>query len=214
MKCTKCGSEQPDGTKFCGVCGAEITQGYQPPGQTSPAGKKGKLPIGKIAGLAAAVVVLIIIISAISGGGYKKPIDLVFKSIQTGKASHMLKAMPKFIIDDRYSDRDELDELDELFEEVQEELRDEYGKNAKVSYKITDRDKLDKDDLEDISEYFGDYFGSAGKRAKVKAGYEIELDATIRGSEDKDTNELTVTVIKIGGKWYLNPQSLYMFGLR
>jgi uncharacterized membrane protein YvbJ len=81
MKCTKCGSEQPEGTKFCGVCGAEITQGYQPapayqpPGSASPAGKKGKLPIGKIAGLAAAVIVLIIIISAISGGGYKKPID-------------------------------------------------------------------------------------------------------------------------------------------
>jgi hypothetical protein len=212
MKCTKCGSEQPEGTKFCGVCGAELEQTFQPE-QPAPAGKKGTLPIGKIAGLAVAIILLIVIISAISGGGYKKPIDLMFKSLQTGKASHMLKAAPKSLVDERLGGDDALDELDDVFDELHDELEDEFGKNVKISYKITDKEKLDKDDLDDIAEYFDYMFDSSGKDVKIKAGYELEVEGTIKGSEDKDTEDMTVTVIKIGGKWYLHPESLYMFGI-
>jgi hypothetical protein len=150
---------------------------------------------------------------AISGGGYKKPVDLMYKSLETGNASLLLKAMPKFIVEDYYSDDDEREDLDELFDELHDELQDEYGKNAKVSYKITDRDKLDKDDLEDAAEYMSNKYASAGKKLKVMAGYELEMDATIRGSGGKDTNEATITVIKIGGKWYLHPQALMRFGI-
>jgi hypothetical protein len=212
MKCPKCGSEQPEGTKFCGVCGAEIPQTYQPE-QTVSSGKKSALPIAKIAGLAAGVIVLIIIISAISGGGYKRPIDLMFKSLQTGKASYMLKAVPKFVVEDTFGGYDDLDYIDDMFDELQDDLQDEFGKNAKISYKITDKDKLDKDDLEDAAEYLSSAFKSAGKKLKIKAGYEIDMDITIKGSKSKDTEDTNFTVIKIGGKWYIHPRSLYSFGI-
>lgn len=41
MKCWKCGQEVGEGTKFCGSCGADLTQGEAAPGTGTPQGAPG-----------------------------------------------------------------------------------------------------------------------------------------------------------------------------
>lgn len=82
MKCPSCGAENPDGSKFCNECGAQLTTPPATPSsgeqdQMSPKKKKGKgclLGVGILVGL----VVLIGIIASLNGtndstGGRQQP---------------------------------------------------------------------------------------------------------------------------------------------
>ena len=160
-----------------------------------------------VIGIAAIVAVLAIIIGLFSvlGGGYRTALNNYYKKYLIGKATKTtIKNMyPKQYWEENDIDPDDMYEnYEEYYKEYAvESLEDEYGKNLRVSYKITDKDKLDKDDLKELREELSESWGI--KKKDVKKAYELELDITIRGSEDKDTDEATVIVAKIGSKWYI-----------
>lgn len=65
----------------------------------------------------------------------------------------------------------------------------EYDLNYEVDYFI--------DDFEYYDLYYSDYFNED----KVSKGYEVEISAKIKGSEDYDSDTFTVIVVKYGSKW-------------
>lgn len=224
--CSNCGSEMKEGSVFCSNCGTKTadslqqatgnTQGmpnYTSNSYTGVSQQMNKPNNNKIIGMAvvgvAALAVLFIVFKlfgAITTPGYEKPIKYVCEGIEKGSFKTMMKAFPEYITDqleDRYGE-----DLDDQMDDLVESLEDEYGKRVKVSYKITDKDKLDKDDIEDLEDRIKYNYD---EKVKIKEAYELEVSMKIKGSEDKDEDETDVTVIKIGSKWYLSDRSFIGF---
>jgi len=163
---------------------------------------KKKLIIPAVA--AVVVIALIIVLISSLGGGYKSALDNYYKKFLIGKAT---EKTIKNMYPEEYWEENDIDPEDswesyeEYSEDMVESLEDEYGENLRVSYKITDKDKMDKDDLKDLADELHDSWGV--KKKSVKQAYELELDLTIKGSDDEETDEVEIVVVKIGSKWYI-----------
>ena len=86
-----------------------------------------------------------------------------------------------------------------------DEIEDEFGKRIRASYKILDKNPVSARKLEKLAEVLEDRYDI--KSSSVKKAIELDIALTIKGTEDTDTNDSTVTVVKIGRKWY--PISAY-----
>lgn len=122
------------------------------------------------AGAALVALITLIIIISCATNNYKTPVKIMEKQANAKRYSSMfdlaldqlngfskkeVKAMYKIL--KKSDEMDEMmDRMEELFEEERERNEDEYGKNYKVKYKITDKDKLDKDDLDDFEDELHD----------------------------------------------------------
>ena len=146
-----------------------------------------------IAGVVAVVAIIIAIISSIFGSGWKKPIKNYFKGMEKADSKTYLSAFPEF-----YADKMEDYYDDDGMADMRDSLEEEYGSNIKISYKITDKEKIKKDDLQKVQKYIKKYYEAD---VKVSAGYKVKVKATVKGKDDKDTNTRTMYVYKIDGKW-------------
>ena len=227
--CGNCGAELPDDAQFCTNCGHSVpaksaesegaetvnaaveTDAAAEPTAAAPASptdsasqpaaapssaetaaapssaktapvqnNKNLIPI-IIGGAAAAVLLIVLIVSiSLGGGGYKKAINNYFDVMFRGKADKIEKLCPP-----KYWDWYE----------------DEYGKNFKATYKITDKKELSDKKLKTIQDNLKERYDIAKK--SVKKAYKLDLDVELKGKDDEDSNELTVYAVKIGGNWYL-----------
>lgn len=264
MFCPNCGAKVEDGSVFCEACGAKIEEEVSVVTENSgqeadPAAKfdiKKKLPVIAIA--VAAVVAVVGIGSVVLGGkAYEKPVKEVvslFNKETTDLGKYLDAAFPKYVGNaydsaiSSFKDVDEvedaLEEIDDSFEEIFETIKDEYGKNAKLTYEITDADEMSKKDLNAIEdgldeirselkdlvdedsytyEAIEDILDSKQmkkfetlvegliddlKDTKVTEGYTLEIEFELKGSEDDADLELTFDVIKLNGKWCIEPEGL------
>lgn len=164
--------------------------------------------IGSIAIIAAAVIVLIGAGSVANAGAYKKPIKNYYAAIEKQDGKKYKKAVGKTLVsvmEDLYegtgNGKEHADELfDQLIESQYDNLVDEYGKKLKISYKLGDKEKLDKDELKEMKKTFKDTFD---KKVKISKGYEIEAEVTYKGKDDKETKDVNLSVIKLDGEWIM-----------
>ena len=210
--CSKCGAKLEDGTKFCATCGAvqDVQETAAAPAQEAPeaAPAAEKKPVkldNKMVGLIAmgviaiaAIVLICVIGSALFGGGYKKPLKTLKKAFnsQTTDIDDYLDVLPKFVgnaYDDALSlvkdiDKDMVKELNKGIEEGLEEFyegaEDAFGKKVKASYKITDKEKLDKDDCEDIAAIYSDAVESIEDTLGVDISKKKDLEELVENFED------------------------------
>ncbi|MFT3950515.1 MAG: zinc ribbon domain-containing protein [Oscillospiraceae bacterium] len=226
--CTSCGAALSDDAGFCTSCGAKTAQAVAP--QPAPVVTPTPVPAGatvaqgtpldsfkkkvkeiwtgpnrnKIIGIAAIAVVAIIvlcILASLLGGGYKKPIDNLFKGMEKGDEDKFFSAFPKEAEDQFKSYSSILGSSSSFLDSITDELEDKYGDDIKISYKVKDKDKMDKDDLDDLED---DYKDKYDEKVKITKGYELTLDVTIKGDDDKDTDDMDITVLKIDGDWYVD----------
>lgn len=88
-----------------------------------------------------------------------------------------------------------LDMVKEIDDDMIEEMADEIGISEKNAEKLIDlAEKVLK----------------KAKSAKISAGYELDLIVTVSGKEldEPEELELTVNVLKVDGRWILDPTSL------
>lgn len=213
--CTSCGTQLSDGETNCSSCGAltgsqveQVSQETAAPTATYeiPEGNTGvaanKTPTTTYIGMAVVGVIAIIIIalfaSLFGGGAYTKPIDRMVKGMMKEDSDKYLSAFPEFVAD-RMEDSSYQD-IDDMLEDLMDDMKDEYGKNVKITYKVTDKEKLDKDDLKDWKKTIKSRYN---EKVDVTKGYELEVEMKIKGKEDSDEEETDFTVLKIDGKWYL-----------
>ena len=83
-------------------------------------------------------------------------------------------------------------------------LEDEFGENAKVSYKVTKKESMDEEKLDDCVDR---YKNSYDAEVNVTSGYELDIELVIKGGDassyDDDDTEMTFEVVKADGKWVL-----------
>lgn len=228
--CQNCGAQMEDNAVFCANCGAQSEVAYSndaaPAYNTAPAYDaapayapapastsfqlsnlldKKNLPI--LLGAVAVLIVFIIILSTIfGGGGWKSALDNYIDVVIHGKVNKLEKLAPKeywsYYEDEYDEDFDDIkDEFEDNVDDMLEELEDEYGKNIKVSYKVEDKKTLSDRKLEKIAEGLNEKYDI--KESSVKKAIEVELEMTIKGSEDDDDNDGEFTFVKIGSKWYM-----------
>lgn len=231
--CTNCGAQLPEETNTCPNCNTVVEAA--PVAAEAPAAeekkeakkidlsdtvakvmafiKKNPVVSGLIAGGVVLVLVVLIVLGAVLGSvkGYEKTLKNYTKMLKGDVTYESIEAMAPEAYWDYMEEEYELDlkeQVEELLEEdyleeMKEELEDDYGKNFRVSYKVTDEDELDKDDLNDIRDSLKEKYDIPKK--SVTKGYELEVEFSIKGSEDEDSDEMDLTVIKIDGKWYIYP---------
>lgn len=93
---------------------------------------------------------------------------------------------------------------DELADMLEDELIsgfDEYTGDIKVDYDIGDARDLTDSEIQSLeSDYMG-YLGDIEDAKEVEFSYEMYVDGELRDSGEDEQ----LTVIKLDGKWYLNP---------
>lgn len=155
------------------------------------------------------VLVLALSLTACGGSGYKGVVKDMMKALEKADAEAMLKLYHEECIDtmidgEWIEDEDDLvDMMEESFDMIHEQWEDEYGDDIKISYKIKDAEKMDKDDLEDLQDEYDD----ADIDIDIKQAYEVEVEVTIKGDDDDDEEDMDLVIIKVGGKWYLDTNS-------
>ena len=204
-KCEHCGSELGDNDKVCPNCGAAVEQKVAKKdvknttastnsSTIDEAEKKSNKNVAIIGGIVVVAIIVIIIVFALISGAYKSPINNYFNGMQKASSKTYLKAFPSFMRDDIEKDYD-----DDTMDEMMESFEKKYGDKVKISYKILDKTKLEKEDLNDVRDDLEDDYED--EKIKVTEGYEVCVKTTIKGSDEKDVDYTTLKVYKINGKW-------------
>ena len=198
MLCKKCGTENPDGAKYCSKCGKALNE-------KSTAKKNREKGIV----LALCVIVeVVLLVYTLGGRSYKKTIDTFVTSQFAVDAQSIVELLPEKVLDK------ELEETGysktELVEETNDSLKkqvdyiDQYlGDDWKLSYKMTNVEDVTGDDLNDLKSNYEDI------NVKVSAAKTVEVEFTLKGDETEISNSLEVSVIKVDRSWYLD---LYTMG--
>ncbi len=220
--CTNCGAAMENEDVFCGNCGAKMEEPVAPAVAQAPVTeyapakptKKGKAKVW-IAVVAAIVAVAAILIFVKPGKSddkkktantYQTAIDN-YVSLLNGNTEKLEKMAPKeywqYMKDkDDDFDLDEMkQEYEENYDDYIEELEEEYGDNIKFSVKVTEKTELGDKKVAKIAKALEDLYEI--DEESVKQGYELEVEATIKGSDDEDDEETVIYVIKIDSSWYL-----------
>ena len=208
MFCGKCGAKNDDSAVFCAECGARF-ENAQPaapevPSSTKPGFTLNNRNIGIIAVAAVAVIALIISCFFIFGGrGYKDVVKDYFKAMEKADAKLMMELLPDDVI--KYAMKEDDMTKKEMTEELQEQLDSlhKYYDKIKISYKITGTEEFDKEDLADLK----DNYKEIG--VKVKDAMSVSVDVTMTLDGREMNNDLELTLIKVGGSWYLDIEDIF-----
>ena len=234
MFCPNCGTQFENETATCPNCGTVASQPapevpvaeapvaapeaevFAPAEEVAaPAKKLNNKTIGLI-GIGAIVLIIVLVLSiALSGGGaLERPMKLSKQIMLDGKVKKIEDFYPKAYWtymeeeeDTKVSDalKEFEEEFDEYFEPIDKALGKAYGDNYKVKYKITNKDKASSKALESIQDGLKDNYDIPKKN--VKSAKELEIELTIKGKEDKDTEEIEVFAVKLNGDWYYVSES-------
>lgn len=198
MLCKKCGTENPDGAKYCSKCGKALNE--------KSTAKKNREK-GIVLALCV-IVAVVLLVYTLGGRSYKKTIDTFVTSQFAVDAQSIVELLPEKVLDK------ELEETGysktELVEETNDSLKkqvdyiDQYlGDDWKLSYKMTNVEDVTGDDLNDLKSNYEDI------NVKVSAAKTVEVEFTLKGDEIEISNSLEVSVIKVDRSWYLD---LYTMG--
>ena len=123
--------------------------------------------------------------------GYEECINNLFKGLENGNLKTYQKAFPDF-----YNKFSEVDNDD--MKEMYDSLKDEYGEDFKVTYKVTKEENVEKDDLNKIQKCIKKVFE---EDINITDGKKIKVETVIKGSKKEDTESSTMYVYKIDGEW-------------
>ena len=206
MYCGKCGTYNPDDSKFCCSCGENLSpENSAPEGQADVLTSQAQSQKHKLVGIAAvavaAVVVISIIISLFAGSGFKS----VAKKF--GKAQQDLDFQTAVFLAHKKAIEEESGlTVKEVKKSIKEEMKDEYSKDIikeikKTHYKVkyTDAVDADTDDLKYIRRRYKENYGLNVSAAKY-ANYSI----TARYDGESVEDENSALFVKINGKWYVD----------
>lgn len=171
-----------------------------------------------IAVVAVAAIILIVLIANALGGGYKGALNSYFSGICNKDGKEYLSATSPGVVQKYLKKEEDIDKNDQIkaakssAKSKYDRLEDYFGKDLKISYKITEKEKYDKDDLEDIEDFMNSFYDDEIK-FKLGGAYDLELELTIKGKDDKeDEIDATATVVKINGDWVITDFDCDDFG--
>lgn len=210
--CQKCGQQIDQNLISCPYCGAKnVANPYYKqtsfPGNLLEKFKKLNMKnIGILAGAVVGVIVIIILLVCLLSGGkdgaFGNYIDAAFDPSK-GVIEDLAPSDTWDEMEDEYSV--ELKEVFEVFkdraEDAVEDLEDEYGRNAKVSYEIVYENEVKRSVLNDVKDELKKYAGI--DKGDVKEVVDIGVVLTYKGSKKTESECEEFRFVKIGGTWYV-----------
>lgn len=233
MYCPNCGTQNGAGSRFCGKCGAPLASAdnvYQQPAApvqqpaapakqpaapayaanprpARPAASGGLSGKAKLIGAVAALVVVVLlgcwIFGVFGGGGYEDVVDDFMDSVFDGDAEGIVDCLPDEVI--RMIAEDEGVTKRELIEEMQDGLDEVFGympSGVKFSHKIVYTEDVRGENLEYVKELYSE-IGAKVTDAKI-----VEVEMTVSAMGMTESTEVELGVVKIGGSWYIDVESM------
>lgn len=168
----------------------------------------------KLLALMLAALMLLSFAACDGGNGDEEEEELTYEAaaenyekLMNGKTDYLEKLAPQkywdFLEEEENIDLDDvIDDFEEMYEDRLDYWEEEYGKNIKITVKITDAEKMDSDDLKEVAEALADRYDFL-KKSDVKQAYEVDLKMTVKGADDKEEDEEEAVIVEIDGGWYL-----------
>lgn len=220
MYCKICGAQNNDEAAFCCECGAglEVEQANSTLVNSNNLlsklkGLSKEKKIGLCVALGAVIAGLILLIVLLSGGhswqrtaeGY---VNAAIKGDLIKAASYMpAKYIDAMLEEEDMSRKEFNEELKDSGDSIKEDLEDNNIKIKEVKI-IGYRDGYEKDDIKDRKENYKDRFNVTLNISEMKTVY-VRVYYTEDG--DKDSTDMTLTLMNVGGKWCIAPESFNGF---
>lgn len=231
MFCSRCGNEIKGDGKFCPKCGAPVkqaqsqgadmsggsAQGYSYNQGASPAGSSAGMgvPVAKkrppYVAIGAIVLVVILLIVGIRliffRDTYKTPIKNMVKVMEDRDVDAAMELIPENFLDAAEGLTGMTKE--EMADMLEEDLIDSFDKyigDIKIDYEIGDTRDLTQSELRDISDDYMGVLGDIEEGKEVEFSYEMYVDGEL---EEESSDDETIDVVKIDGKWYISPNDLF-----
>lgn len=227
--CTKCGATLDDNASFCTTCGAKFETAPQT-ANTANANENATIlekfkananadgvkkltsnpNFSKYVGLGAVAlvaIILIVVLCSLFTAGYKKTLNKYYDAVEEKDGALLMECYSEYELDFVAERRDiKKKDLEKTYKATAkssyEYYKEEYGRDFKIKYKVADKEKVEKSDLKDMEEYLQLKFDK--KKLKVSKAYLLDLEVTIKGDDDEDTEDVEVYVLKIDGKWCIS----------
>lgn len=198
MLCKKCGTENPDGAKYCSKCGKALNE--------KSTAKKNREK-GIVLALCV-IVAVVLLVYTLGGRSYKKTIDTFVTSQFAVDAQSIVELFPEKVLDKEleetgYSKTELVEETNDFLKKQVDYIDQYLGDDWKLSYKMTNVEDVTGDDLNDLKSNYEDI------NVKVSAAKTVEVEFTLKEDETEISNSLEVSVIKVDRSWYLD---LYTMG--
>ena len=216
MICTNCGSQNPDGSAKCAVCGAPLAQEEKEtvPGKTGSSGLNRNKLTGYAIIAAVLLVVVVLLIVIFSGRSDKSTLKKYVNAAFDLNAKKIVDLYPKAVIEN-YAEEEEiskeiidslqdmLDRLEDYYDEVDvEEIRG-------ISVEIRHEDNYTSKEIRKFNENLEEQ----DINMKIKDAKEVEIK--VSGKHDGDKFKFRVDgilMVKVGSSWYLidpDPSELF-----
>ncbi len=204
-------SDPASDSSSCNTCGSAQCEQKAPAETNGFAGKvnafvaklknKDKKAIGITAGIVVVLILIVVLVICLSGGGPEKALDNYISVLYNGKVNKLEKLAPA----------DAEEQMEELNKTLIRGLEDEYGSNIKISYKILEKDDVSSKDLDSMKDYIKSNYDIPKK--SVTDAVELEVELTVRGDDDEETDESTFYAVKVNGDWYICSSSGAFLGI-
>lgn len=207
MFCKKCGAHIDDTIKFCPVCGTAVQKENVPVSATQKIrGSILKHKASYTVILIAVIALFFLLHSCSSGNSYDSPIKTILTAMEEKNFSKVLDAFPDEIID-KLTEESGMDikmMADAMGESMFDSLS-ENGESYSLDYQINSEQNLTLSEIEELHD-------KILRRTKVdldiSEAKELKVTLVKEVAGDKDYDDDTIIVIKIGRKWYMNPLEL------
>ncbi|HBV52579.1 MAG TPA: hypothetical protein DEF06_09825 [Clostridiales bacterium] len=219
-------SDPASDSSSCNTCGSAQCEQKAPAETNGFAGKvnafvaklknKDKKAIGITAGIVVVLILIVVLVICLSGGGPEKALDNYISVLYNGKVNKLEKLAPaeywEYLEDESdVSLSDAEEQMEELNKTLIRGLEDEYGSNIKISYKILEKDDVSSKDLDSMKDYIKSNYDIPKK--SVTDAVELEVEMTVRGDDDEETDESTFYAVKVNGDWYICSSSGAFLGI-
>ena len=98
------------------------------------------------------------------------------------------------------------EEMADMLEEDLLDAFDQYIGDIEIDYEIGDTRDLSQSELRDISDEYMGVLGDIEEGKEVEFSYEMYVDGEL---EEESSDDETINVVKIDGKWYISPNDLF-----
>ncbi len=182
-------------------CGTSLEENNDTP---APRNKKNPLVKYAVAALSVALAIILILI-LIANTGYRKAVNDMerflngnFKKIETLAPDEYWQDLA-----DYYShDVDKmLKNIKRHCEKAYADNSEGFGKDFKYNIKIEDTTKVSSKKLKTIAKSLNEEYSI--KETELKKAYELKIEISVKQDGKTDTTTKKVTVLKLGGSWYV-----------
>ncbi len=141
------------------------------------------------------------------GNEQTAPLDRIVQAIATGNVGAYESAFPQTFCEQYQAAAGDLqDYLQLLLTGAREFDLDRYGTDAAITYELTATARIDVSSIEPYHQAISPDFVCSLPTESLTDAAEISVTVYFKGSYDKESFDLTYTVLCIDGTWVLHPK--------